>query len=176
MAASNAHFPPPTPSPHTIKNKRKKTKSMAEYNNDDIKEDDPFITAINNAPHSINNAKKNKTYEIDDVPPTQTTMIAAALSYAISSIAIQVALKMTLTSMSFPSSLFVALAQCVFTVSRVLFFSYHPRTNHCIYGKNDVKNNVKNLLPATRSFIYVIQSGSPKFECIQLFFSSLSNI
>ena len=48
--------------------------------------------------------------------PAQVERIAAALGYAGSSVAIQVALKYTLTSLDFPSGLFIALSQCVFAV------------------------------------------------------------
>ena len=48
------------------------------------------------------------------------TAITAALSYAVSSIGIQIALKLTLTTLSFPSALFVALCQCVFMATSLL--------------------------------------------------------
>ena len=88
-------------------------KNYTNHDDDIIEDSDPLLseqtinTSINSFPSKPNSDEEN---------PTQFTMIAAALSYACSSIAIQVALKMTLTSLSFPSSLFVALAQCIFTV------------------------------------------------------------
>ena len=54
------------------------------------------------------------------ISPSRTTAITAALSYAVSSIGIQIALKLTLTTMSFPSALFVALSQCIFMVISIL--------------------------------------------------------
>jgi hypothetical protein len=77
------------------------------------KDVDPLLSpALPSPNNSINNIENIK----DDKPPSQMTAVTAALSYAISSIGIQVALKMTLTSMAFPSSLFVALCQSIFTV------------------------------------------------------------
>lgn len=46
--------------------------------------------------------------------PSRSTAVTAALSYAFSSIGIQLALKLTLTTYKFPSALFIALSQCIF--------------------------------------------------------------
>jgi hypothetical protein len=92
---------------------------MSQRNNQDIdepiKDIDPLLSSsLPTSADSINQTTSTK--HPNNASPSQMTAITAALSYAISSIGIQVALKMTLTSMAFPSSLFVALAQCIFTV------------------------------------------------------------
>jgi hypothetical protein len=50
------------------------------------------------------------------IETSPATAITAALSYAFSSIGIQLALKLTLTTYGFPSAIFIALSQCIFMV------------------------------------------------------------
>jgi hypothetical protein len=106
--------------PHVLTSRTSRTqKRMSQRNNQDIdepiKDIDPLLSSsLSTSADSINQTTSTK--HPNNASPSQMTAITAALSYAISSIGIQVALKMTLTSMAFPSSLFVALAQCIFTV------------------------------------------------------------
>ena len=95
--------------------------STTHFDEDPPADVDPLLPTAT-PPSTLNslNSLSPKPTDQTDAPPSQFTGVAAALSYACSSIGIQVALKMTLTSMAFPSSLFVALAQCIFTVVGLL--------------------------------------------------------
>ena len=76
------------------------------------------LGSLNSVNTSNNNNNNNNNNNIDQ-PPTRVQQLSAAFGYALASIGIQVALKLCLTTMSFPSSLFVALLQSIFTVTGI---------------------------------------------------------
>jgi len=76
------------------------------------------ITSTSTTTTTTNNNNNNNN-NIDQ-PSTRVQQLSAAFGYALASIGIQVALKICLTTMSFPSSLFVALLQSIFTVTGIL--------------------------------------------------------
>lgn len=78
----------------------------------DLEEQNNFIKS----PKSINQDEDEDEVEDKASAISTSTKILAALGYGISSILIQVSLKVTLTVFKFPSALFIAFFQAVFTV------------------------------------------------------------